>query len=113
MQGRRLPDELYCRIPDDAQPGDFWRYVDEDGVPKVAKGDLEAARAVGNLTGGVWGCMDPLGGLGTLVLHTVREHDDGMITVAPNDGSSNSILIDRGNGQVWHGYIDHGVWRSV
>lgn len=112
--GRRREDVLYRGDPDDVQPGDYWRYVDEDGVPKVAKGSLEAAAAVGNLTGGIWGIVTPNGRRGTLVLHTVREHEDGTITVAPGDGSSNSILTSGHDDRPeWHGYIDRGVWSEV
>jgi hypothetical protein len=38
--------------------------------------------------------------------HHVEEHDDGMISVMPQEGNSNSILCSCG----WHGFIDHGVW---
>ena len=48
--------------------------------------------------------------------HEVDEHEDGMITVEPKPGNSNSILcgwpVDGGT-CGWHGYIDHGVWRSI
>lgn len=43
-----------------------------------------------------------------LPVHTVREHEDGTISVRPGDGSSNSILVKQGDGQQWRGYIDHG-----
>lgn len=50
---------------------------------------------------------------GRLEHHTVREEDDGTISVRPNDGSSNSIQITGGQGREWHGYIEHGVWQAV
>lgn len=66
-----------------------------------------------NLTGTAWGFMAPNGcGIGTLLKHTVREHEDGTATIAPQDGSSNSVLIHGGDGGSWHGYMDHGVWRD-
>lgn len=112
--GRRREDVRYAGYPDDVQPGDYWRYVDEDGKPKVAKGSLEAAAALGNLTGGIWGIVTPNERHGHLVVHTVREHEDGTISVAPGDGSTNSILCSAvGDRAGWHGYIDHGVWREV
>jgi hypothetical protein len=49
------------------------------------------------------------GGKRTGPAHEVDEHDDGMVTVEPKPGNSNSILCACG----WHGYIDHGVWRGV
>lgn len=39
--------------------------------------------------------------------HTVTEHDDGTITVSP------SILYEGGSDYNYHGYLEHGVWRSV
>jgi hypothetical protein len=48
-----------------------------------------------------------------LSIHTVREEDDGTISVRPGDGSSNSILIKyRAEPTWWHGYIEHGVWNG-
>ncbi len=40
--------------------------------------------------------------------HTVREHEDGTISVRPGDGSSNSILVIGHDSEQWHGYIEHG-----
>lgn len=51
--------------------------------------------------------------IGNLELHTVREHEDGTISVRPGDGSSNSILISGSRGRKWHGYIEHGIWRTA
>lgn len=113
MQGCRRPDTLYSEIPHPwPQPGDYWRYVDENGEPKVSHGSMEASIAVGNLTGGIWGFCAPNGAIGTMSLHTVREHEDGTISVRPGDGSSNSILVTGSSGPEWHGYIDHGIWEE-
>lgn len=105
-QGRRLPDVRFGDLPSDMRPGDYWRYLGADGDPMHV--DEE-----GNLTGSVWGIFAPAGGVGTLLKHTVRENDDGTATVAPGDGSSNSILISGGRGESWHGYLEHGMWREV
>lgn len=54
--------------------------------------------------------------------HHVEEHEDGLITVLPQPGNSNSILVQgwpvdagpRAPGEPlksWHGYIRHGVWE--
>lgn len=92
------------------EPGDYWRHVRPDGSSMVAEG----APGNGNLTGGVWGICAPNGAIGTLMRHTVREHEeDGTISVRPGDGSSNSILIGWGDVRQWHGYIEHGVWSEV
>lgn len=109
MIGRRLPDVRLGDLPDELRPGDFWKYLDPD------TGEAMHVEEAGNLTGTVWGYYSPDGnGIGTLRLHTVRENDDGTITVAPGDGSSNSILHSGGaKDQTWHGYIDHGVWTEA
>lgn len=82
----------------------------------------------------VWWVCTPNGLLGRLSMpddvaagrvsgcHHVEEHDDGTISVLPQPGNSNSILVQgwpldgglRAEGEPlksWHGYIDHGVWR--
>jgi hypothetical protein len=107
MTGRRCEDVRFGDLPDDCdQPGAYWKYLDrETGEPMHVTED-------GNLTGTVWGFCAPIGGIGTLRLHTVREHEDGTITVAPGDGSSNSILFTGSHGRQWHGYIERGVWRE-
>lgn len=108
--GRRLPDTTFGELPDDLQPGDYWKYLDRQHptLPMIVTEQ-------GNLTGTVWGFYSPDGnGIGTLRRHTVREEDDGTISVRPGDGSSNSILHSGGAQEMsWHGYIEHGVWRPV
>jgi len=40
--------------------------------------------------------------------HTITEHDDGTISVSP------SILMQDDAGRtLWHGFLEHGVWREV
>jgi hypothetical protein len=59
---------------------------------------------------GEWECVAPDGSRGNLSAHEVTEHKDGTITVSP------SILIRGGRDvqqELWHGYLEHGVWRSV
>jgi hypothetical protein len=107
--GRRRPDLSQDDLHSDIQRGDYWKLLDADGTP--LKSD-----APSNLTGTCWMAVAPIGdgdgfAIGTLRLHTVREEDDGTISVRPGDGSSNSILMSRGaSGASWHGYIEHGVW---
>lgn len=107
LQGRRLPDTFEGDLPGDIRPGDYWKVLDATGVP-------QKSTAPSNLTGTVWRVAVPLGigdeafSLGNLVNHTVREHEDGTISVLPGDGSSNSILVGR-RGESWHGYIRRGV----
>ena len=105
--GRRLADTRQGWFPlaiDEIQDGDYWKVLDPDTQEPVR------SNARGNLTHTVWMFRGPNGtGFGTLSLHTVREEDDGTISVRPGDGSSNSILQGRGD-KTWHGYIEHGVW---
>lgn len=53
-----------------------------------------------------WWCITPNGLYGNLSAHSVTEHEDGTITVAP------SILVT-GHDRSWHGYLEKGVWRNV
>lgn len=114
-QGRRREDVRLGSLPDDVQPGDYWKYLNDDGTPCSAKAMYPNSDNVqGNLTDTVWGYASPDGnGLGTLGIHTVREHDDGTISIVPGDGSSNSVLHHGGaSGKTWHGYVYNGVWKE-
>lgn len=63
------------------------------------------------LPSGDWAIRPPGAPYGTLspTIHTITEHEDGTITVAP------SILIRaRPDGSMgWHGYLEHGQWRTA
>lgn len=117
MQGRRLPD---------------WEFTGGSNMPPMEPGDfMKVLNHIGetgptNLTGEWWYVMTPNGLLGNLGNHTVREEDDGTISVKPGDGSSNSILArgpsypegwkpgDPGATMIsWHGYITRGLWWSL
>lgn len=116
MKGRRREDVRFGDIPEDAQPGDYWKYLNADGTPVSAKAAWSHdPQVAGNLTDTVWGYMSPDGnGIGTLAIHTVREHEDGTISILPGDGSSNSVLHSGGaKNLTWHGYVYEGEWREV
>lgn len=107
MTGRNRGSVALGDLPDDVQPGDYWRYLSRE------HGEPLRAEEASNLTGGVWGVSDPLNGhIGRLVFHTVREHDDGTASIRPNDGSSNSVKISGYRG-MFHGYLEHGVWETL
>lgn len=124
MLGRRLPERAIGDPPYD-EPGAYWRVTVREKHPDFPR-PLDVLnepddrrwwgnddRFASNLTGGVWGIVTPNGLYGMLSIHTVREHDDGTISVRPGDGSSNSILVQGGpEGASWHGYIEHGVWSE-
>lgn len=107
FQGRRRPDAALDDLPEDLQHGDYWRVLQPSTGEPMTSGDP------GNLTGGVWMCYFDGGGVGTLSKHTVREEDDGTASIRPGDGSSNSVLVTRGDAEVFHGYLEHGEWRPV
>lgn len=111
MKGRRLPDMKLNEWPKDVQPGDYWKILDSDGTPKQST-------YPDNLTGTCWYIIAPRGdsegyAVGRLEAHTVRENEDGTISVLPGDGSSNSIAISGAHGYYWHGYIYDGEWKEV
>lgn len=104
--GRHRGDVQIGELPDNVQPGDYWRIVNAEGEPIKLN-------EPSNLTGEMWMFRAPVrGGIGTLTKHTVRSHEDGTASIRPNDGSSNSVLIT-GAGGEFHGYLEHGIWRAV
>ncbi len=114
LTGRRRPDTIHGELPDEIEVGDYWKVLDRGTGKPIEVVDCES-----NLTGGCWevACPNPssYSGKGYLLahlrLHTVREHEDGTISVRPGDGSSNSILVEKGSGgPTWHGYIEHGTF---
>ena len=88
MIGRRVEPD----IPREAMmPGDYRRRLEEGFVTDH------------------WDVCLP-NGIHTAIsdkVHSVTEHPDGTITVSP------SILLEAGDPKwTWHGYLEHGVWRS-
>lgn len=58
-----------------------------------------------------WHGCTPNGEPANLASHTVVEHEDGTITVSP------SILVTttrhRAVLELWHGFLERGVWRTA
>lgn len=108
MIGRRVqPDEHGW--PPNLEAGDYCRVAPQrrgDGTEFTEDEKREW------WTQPYWICCAPNGHGGNLARHTVIEHEDGTITVSP------SILIStsRDGGktmiELWHGYLERGVWRS-
>lgn len=106
MIGRRVPDgtpEL------ELEPGDYGRLV-----PTFAEGelrgmhleDLEGFWAVNLPAIGQW--SKPYRARVNPRVHRIEEHEDGTITVAP------SISLKLGDGrEVWHGFLQRGVWSAA
>lgn len=119
MQGKRLEDVKFGELPVGCEePGTYWKYLSRKNpgqsmnVNEIKLNEPPEVVAK-NLTGTVWGYHSPDGGgLGTLMIHTVREEEDGTISVRAGDGSSNSILHHGSANRTWHGYMEHGVWNE-
>ena len=112
LTGRRRDDTCRGELPADIAAGDYWKVLDR------SSGEPARSEEARNLTGTVWMVVAPIGdgegfGIGNLTKHTVREHEDGTISVQPGDESSNSILVTGAHGRQFHGYIERGVWRSA
>jgi hypothetical protein len=130
MRGTRLSDTPIGKFPvdyGDLPAGAYWFATVREDHPEYPRrlnvkdhpedrrwwGSQDDPRYIGNLTGLVLGIITPDGRYGMLSIHTVRENEDGTVSVLPNDGSSNSILVKGGaNGGQYHGYIHDGVWRE-
>lgn len=102
MQGRRLPDthwpDVLPACDGDMRDGDYWFC---HGSPRRNEG-----------FDGCWYLY--FRSAGAISKHHVIEHEDGTISVPcephPEEGHANSVLIQRGDEQLFHGYIDHGNW---
>ena len=102
MIGRRIPDREDGSL-EGIEPGDYWKDTRE----------------------GTWCCACPsqklpaykpeyahkicLAGLSK---HSVTEHEDGTITVSPSILVTSPWGPDRVNHEWFHGFLEHGVWRS-
>lgn len=77
------------------------RYADEEGHLWLKVGEYGW-----DPRHGVWLANTPNDHLGDLRNHDVTEHEDGTITVRP------SIRVSDGDGELWHGWLERGVWRE-
>lgn len=77
-------------------------YEDADGHLNLLPGDYCYWQR-----GKMWIGQCPAGASCNLSRHNVQEHEDGTITVKP------SIRISGDQGiELWHGWLEKGVWRS-
>lgn len=74
------------------------RIYDHDYTVPLQPGDY-------TIIEGNWYGKTPNGYLCGLANHEVIEHEDGTITVSPSIKVSTDV-------EVWHGYLEKGVWRS-
>jgi hypothetical protein len=106
MKGRRIYPDAKGWLTQALEPGDYGCANPtqmQDGSP--VEGWLKNHYPQ-------WLAMTPNGHGGSLFNHQVTEHEDGTITVSP------SILITTSNDggktqtELWHGYLERGVWRA-
>lgn len=60
---------------------------------------------------GQWYAVTPNGHLANISKHKITEHSDHTITVMPSIRVS-STHPTRGAIELWHGFLEHGVWRT-
>jgi hypothetical protein len=81
-------------------------YPDENGDLRLAEGDYGFSPKAGH-----WQVRPPGCHAGGIPLHKITEHEDKTITVSP------SILFrdadEGGNEFRWHGFLEHGIWRTI
>jgi len=59
---------------------------------------------------GHWQAKTPSGDPANLSAHDVVEHEDGTITVSPSIRVSTTLVgVPR---ELWHGFLERGVWRA-
>ena len=93
MQGARLPDLAW---------------EERNGIPLIEPGGYRRTQHPDGSW--CWYCCTPNNHHANLGAHDVIEHEDGTITVSP------SILITTveagAKRELWHGWLERGVWRS-
>lgn len=100
IQGRRRDDTPFNRLPGDLEHGDYWKISDFN--PNEPSNAEKTA----------WRFYFDGFGVMTLTKHTVREHEDGTISILPGDVSSNSIGIHGAHSRYWHGYCYNGIFKE-
>lgn len=84
MQGNRV----YDKAPHELKPGEYSNW------------------------NGLWVICTPNGKHGNITKHTVVEHEDGTLTVSPSILINTSIDGGKTWIEEWHGFLEHGVWRT-
>ena len=99
MRGRRLPDSVDGTFPS-LEPGDYVQIVGGSWYDEKQKQYPGVP---------IWIVEAPNGEMCSLnEKHGFTLHEDGTLTITP------SIKISASDGkELWHGYLEHGVWRSV
>lgn len=90
IHGTRVEDDSLSHNP--FRPGTYGRVM---GLQQPDKWD--------------WAACTPNGHLANLAAHNVTEHDDGTITVSPSIKVSGGVRCEE---ELWHGYLENGIWRQ-
>lgn len=83
-------------------------YETEDGNLLLFDGDYGFSTRAGGGMGRPPGCN-----AGSFIDHDVTEHEDGTITVSPSIRLSIMSDVYGELLEVWHGYLERGIWREV
>ncbi len=99
MTGRRLPDSLDGSYPR-LEPGDYI---------KILGGSWKESK-----TGPLWIIRAPNGETCYLnAAHTFVEHEDGTLTVSPSIAIREKDVAGNTIRELYHGYLERGVWRTA
>lgn len=60
---------------------------------------------------GQWYAITPNGHLANISKHKITVDIDGTISVSPSIRVSSTHPV-RGVVELWHGFLEHGVWRT-
>lgn len=109
MKGERVQPDEYG-YPPSLQAGQYVRVCPvkkQDGspIPEEERGKWYNQP--------YWMACTPNGHVGNLSRHDITEHEDGTITVSPSILVSTSYDGGKTTVELWHGYLERGVWRSV
>jgi hypothetical protein len=64
------------------------------------------------LPDGTWYAATPNDHMANLTAHQVTEHEDGTITVSPSILVSLPAQDGARAVELWHGFLERGVWRE-
>jgi hypothetical protein len=83
-------------------------------VPQPGGFQLLKPCEYGKWTDGTWYGCTPNGHGCNLGAHKIEEHADGTITVSPSIRVSTPAQpqYQRPEIELWHGWLEHGVWRD-
>lgn len=108
MIGRRIqPDEN--GYPPKLEAGDYVRVAPLRRGDGIEFTENEKAKWYNQP---YWMCSSPNGHVGNLQQHAIVEHEDGTITVSPSILISTSYDGGKTTVELWHGFLERGVWRS-